>query len=60
VWYEGRCHNQQVRKNSATCIREIAKHTPELARLIVNAGGVTAIVDYVNETRGNARSGGAT
>ena len=45
----------QVRKNSATCIREIAKHTPELARLIVNAGGVTAMVDYVNETRGNAR-----
>ncbi len=30
--------DSQVRKNSATCIREIAKHTPQLARLIVNAG----------------------
>ena len=44
-----------VRKNAATCIREVAKHTPELAQLIVNAGGVGALVDYVNETRGNAR-----
>ena len=28
-----------MRKNAATCIREVAKHTPELAKLIVNAGG---------------------
>jgi hypothetical protein len=49
------CNTYQVRKNSATCIREIAKHTPELARLIVNSGGVTALVDYVNDTKGNAR-----
>ena len=27
-----------VRKNAATCIREIARHTPDLAKLIVNAG----------------------
>ncbi len=33
--------DSQVRKNSATCIREIAKHTPQLARLIVNAGTST-------------------
>ena len=44
-----------VRKNAATCIREVAKHTPELAQLIVNAGGVGALVDYVQETTGNAR-----
>jgi len=44
-----------VRKNAATCIREVAKHTPELAQLIVNAGGVGALVDYVNETRSTAR-----
>jgi len=44
-----------VRKNAATLIREIAKHTPELSQLIVNAGGVAAMVDYVNESRGNAR-----
>eukprot|EP00662_Eupelagonemidae_sp_cell21_P041675 gene41675-4238_t len=38
-----------VRKNAATC------HTPELAQLIVNAGGVGALVDYVHDTTGNAR-----
>ncbi|KAF1333966.1 Sperm-associated antigen 6, partial [Globisporangium splendens] len=42
-----------VRKNAATCIREIAKHTPELAKLIVNAGGASALVDYVAETMSN-------
>ncbi|KND05192.1 uncharacterized protein SPPG_00853 [Spizellomyces punctatus DAOM BR117] len=44
-----------VKKNAATLICEIAKHTPELAQLIVNSGGIAAVVDYVNETRGNAR-----
>merc|ERR1712151_459724 len=39
-----------VRKNAATCIREIARHTPDLAKLIVNAGGVAAMVDYITET----------
>lgn len=47
--------DEVVQKNAATNIREIAKHTPELAQLIVNAGGVGALVDYVNDTRGNAR-----
>ena len=36
-------------------IREIAKHTPELCQLIMNAGGVAAVVDYIGETRGNIR-----
>merc|ERR1711918_270315 len=44
-----------VRKNAATCIREVAKHTPELAKLIVNAGGAAALVDYVSEVQGNAK-----
>ncbi|KAJ1549154.1 Sperm-associated antigen 6 [Cladochytrium tenue] len=51
-----------VRKNAATLICEIAKHTPEvrqsielnLAQLIVSSGGIAAVVDYVNESRGNA------
>ena len=42
-------------KNTATLIREIAKHTPELCQLIMNAGGVAAVVDYIGETRGNVR-----
>ncbi|KAJ1547216.1 Sperm-associated antigen 6 [Nowakowskiella sp. JEL0078] len=44
-----------VKKNAATLICEIAKHTPELAQLIVNSGGVAGVVDYVNESSGNAR-----
>ena len=45
----------QVRKNAATCIREIAKQTTELAKLIVHSGGAAAIVDYISESKGNAR-----
>lgn len=44
-----------VRKNAATCIREIAKHSPELAKLICNAGGAAALVEYITESKGNAR-----
>jgi hypothetical protein len=44
-----------VRKNAATAIREVAKHTPELAKLIVNSGGAAVLVDYVNEAQGNAK-----
>jgi len=39
-----------VRKNTATLLRELSKHTPELARLIVNSGGVAYLVDYVNDS----------
>eukprot|EP00727_Mastigamoeba_balamuthi_P011090 m51a1_g6603 putative axoneme central apparatus (436) ;mRNA; r:667-2386 len=38
-----------VRKNAATVVREVVKHTAELARLAVNAGGAAALVDYVSE-----------
>jgi hypothetical protein len=41
-----------VRKNAAMCVREVAKHTPELAKLIVNSGGAAALVDYVSESQG--------
>merc|ERR1711990_1237641 len=47
--------DEYVRKNAATCIREIARHTPDLAKLIVNAGGVAAMVDYIADARGNNR-----
>ena len=36
-----------VMKNTATLIREIAKHTPELCQLIMNAGGIGAVIDYI-------------
>ena len=47
--------NPNVRKNAATCVREIAKQSPELAKLISNAGGKKALVEYIKETKGNAR-----
>lgn len=28
---------------------------PQLSQLIVNAGGVAAVVDYIGETKGNIR-----
>ena len=36
----------------------MCKHTPELAQLIVNAGGVAAMVDYVNNSKDNNRMPG--
>ena len=36
-------------KNTATLIREIAKHTPELCQLIMNAGGIGAVIDYIGK-----------
>jgi hypothetical protein len=49
------CADQYIRKNAAILVREIAKHTPELSALIVKSGGVAAVVDYVNEEKGNTR-----
>lgn len=46
--------DEYVRKNVATLVREVCKHTPELAQMIVNAGGVAALVDYVNASKDNA------
>ena len=31
--------DEYVQKNVATLIREVVKHSPELAQLVVNAGG---------------------
>jgi len=47
--------DSNVRKNAASCIREVVKHTPELAKLVVHSGGAQSIVDYICETKGNAR-----
>lgn len=44
-----------VRKHAATVVREVAKHTPELAQLVVGNGGVGALVDYVADSVGNSR-----
>ena len=46
-----------IKRHAATLIREISKHTPELAQLIVNAGGHTALIQYLTlpTVRGAAR-----
>mmetsp|Transcript_55147 Transcript_55147/g.120632 ORF Transcript_55147/g.120632 Transcript_55147/m.120632 type:complete len:263 (+) Transcript_55147:2-790(+) len=47
--------DKYVQKNAATCIREICKHTPELAKLVVNSGGAASLVDFVANSEGNTR-----
>ena len=37
------------------CAWQVAKHTPELAQLIVGSGGVGALIDYISESKGNSR-----
>jgi hypothetical protein len=44
-----------VRKHAATLVREVVKHTPELAQLVVANGGVGGLVEYCNESSGNNR-----
>jgi hypothetical protein len=46
--------DEYVRKNVATLVRDVTKHSAELAQLIVNSGGVISVVDYVNEANGSA------
>ena len=48
-------HDQVVRKNAATCIREIAKHSSDLANTICSEGGSAALVEYISDAKGNAR-----
>lgn len=44
-----------MRKNAATCIREIAKHSSELANKICENGGNAALVEYISDSKGSAR-----
>lgn len=45
-----------VRRNAAGLVCEICKHTAELAQLVVNSGGIAAIVDYISVgSKGHAR-----
>ena len=55
ILYRLKDNDLLVKKYAATCIREIAKQSPDLAKLICNAGGAVAIVDFITEAKGNAR-----
>jgi hypothetical protein len=49
-----------VRRNAASVAREVCKHTPELAQLIVATGGVAALVDNISDVTGNERLPGTS
>ena len=52
---EASAHGLTWHELSVTHVVQVAKHTPELAQLVVGAGGVGALVDYVGSTKGNTR-----
>jgi len=44
--------DSQVRKNAATLIREICKRNDNMAMEVVNGGGVSPLVDFINDSKG--------
>ncbi|CDI80950.1 armadillo/beta-catenin-like repeat protein, putative [Eimeria praecox] len=46
-----------IAKNAATCVREIVKHTPQLAVFAANAGAIEALIHLIQETTGATRYG---
>ena len=47
ILYRLKDNDLLVKKYAATCIREIAKQSPDLAKLICNAAGAVAIVNLI-------------
>jgi hypothetical protein len=47
--------DETVAKHAATLVREVAKHTPELAQLVVANGGIGALVEFAIAAAGNNR-----
>ncbi|MCO5548130.1 hypothetical protein L7F22_001588 [Adiantum nelumboides] len=47
--------DSQVRRNASLVVREVCKHTAELASLVVCGNGAAAIVENITETSGNER-----
>ncbi len=40
---------------AASVIRQVVKQSPELAKIFVDAGGITAVIDFLNENKDAAR-----
>ena len=36
---------------AASVIREVVKQSPELAKICVDAGGISAIIDFLNDNK---------
>ena len=47
-----------LRKEAANLIKELCKHSYETSQIVVNSGAVTALVDYLEETKGSAAKPG--
>ncbi|KAL8430361.1 hypothetical protein Efla_001126 [Eimeria flavescens] len=47
-----------VRRSAATCIREVVKHTPQLATFAANAGAIAALINLIQESTGPTRVAG--
>lgn len=48
ILYRLKDNDNLVRKYAAICIREIAKQSLDLSKLICNSGGAVAIVDFIS------------
>ena len=44
-----------VQRNAAVAVREVVKHSEELASIVVRAGGAGGLVEYINATTGSPR-----
>ena len=44
--------DMSLRKEAANLIKELCRHTCEICQVVVNSGAVTALVDYLEETKG--------
>lgn len=54
ILYKLKDSDHLVRKYAASCVREIAKQSSDLSKLICNSGGAVAIVDFITEAKGAA------
>lgn len=55
ILYKLKDHDEGVRKMAASVIREVVKQSPELAKIFVDAGGITAVIDFLNENKDTTR-----
>jgi hypothetical protein len=44
-----------VQRNAAVLVREVVKHSEELANIAVRAGAAPGLVEYINATTGTPR-----
>lgn len=43
-----------LRSDAANLIKELCKHTFEISQVVVNSGGIPALVDFLEEAKGHS------